>query len=135
MEPYVPDSPKPFRKAEFSPKFSRSRSREASPDQPQRPVRGSGRENRTPPQEEVKERTSLRISKIRVRDISKDSSDSSQEKDQENISDNLIAVKTRASSDNIEKMTSSVVPFTNSTETVPPKNTHISASTLTKKKK
>ena len=57
-------------------------------------MRGSGREvPRSSTQEEVKKRSSLKINKIRVRDNGKDSSDSAHENEQENISDNLIAVR------------------------------------------
>jgi hypothetical protein len=121
LEAYVPDPPKSSRKAEFSPKFSRSRSREASPQLPKGTGRGSGRDECFSAKEEVKERSSLKISKIRVRDNGKDSSDSSDEIEQENISDNLVAVQTKASSDIIDKVTFSVAPTAKTTETVPPK--------------
>jgi hypothetical protein len=97
-------------------------------------LRGSGREvPRSSAKEEVKERSLLKISKIRVRDNSKDSSDSAHENEQENISDNLIAAK--SSSDIVEKACFSVAPTTNPTITVPPKIAATSSSTVTKKKK
>ena len=93
-------------------------------------VRGSGREvPRSSAKEEVKERSSLKIKKIRVRDNGKDSSESAHENEQENISDNIIAA--RSSCDIIEKA-SIMAP---STLTVPPKIVSASTSTVTKKKK
>ena len=80
-------------------------------------------------EEEVKERSSLKINKIRVRDYGKDSSDSAHENEQENISDNLIP--TRSSRDIVEKG----FIMAPSTQTVPPKIISASSSTVTKKKK